>query len=242
MTETGEPLEESVAYESIDPKAGFDSEELATHYEGLMDIQNYIQTVQKDVENPTVWENAGELLRKDPFYYFHVGRSPRSDLELALTDERKQLGEYSKTHFDRLVGEIESKDFAELINHVPLYKNGESRHDEFVEAITNYREMVQTAKDPNKVLTFVKKKVLESKNPLLQTSFMRYGERDSGELFKLYFARAKAKLDAVTPESESQDGFLKSVFKNSLAKAEDKDAEMYYLALLEAVYQKKKAK
>ncbi|HKZ34015.1 MAG TPA: hypothetical protein VJ142_02150 [Candidatus Nanoarchaeia archaeon] len=245
-------------YTPIELGRGYDRRKLIQHYETFRDIGQWLQTIQKDPENTGVREDAGDLLRTNPQYYFKANRSPRSDLEGALSEEHDHLGEYAREHSSTLYGKLKSEDYVGLVQRVPLYKTGNREHDEFVEVMNENRKLAEASEDPEKMAEYVGGKV-KNFPKWAQISYMRHGESDLRLIFQSYLNSANAKLRAImldekrNPRSE----FLKEVFEESLKEAEteldqesysDKEKNdiwkrnirPYYMALLEKGYEKEK--
>lgn len=246
-------------YRPINPTEPYNKEDLIGHYEDLMDIQDYVQTLQKDPENTDAREDAGGLLRKNPNYYFTANRSPRSDLEKALSEGYDDFMGYAERHSSELYRELEPEDYVELVRRVPLYKTGNKEHDGFVEMMNEFRKIAEASQDPQKMAEYVGKK---AKNfpTWAQISFMRYGENDLKLIFQSYANASNARLEAIMFDKKGnlRSGFLEEVFKKSLEEAESDFAEEtiekerkdirernirpYYMALVEQVYKIDKAK
>ena len=254
-----EDLEEKIHYRPIDPKETYDSENTIKHYEDFKDINEYLQTVQKDPENTSAWEKAGGLLRKNPNYYFNTKRSPRPDLEDALSEEYGNLARYAKNNSSTLYGKLESEDYEKLIQKVPLYKTGDKENDEFVDTINEYKKLNEAGNDSNKMNAYVQEKIRKAPR-WAQISFARHGRTDLSTIFESYLINIDAKLKSKMYEEDGEtikSKFLEKVFKDSLNEAEKElegedysDSEKndvweanvrpYYFALLEEAYKKEK--
>jgi len=255
---TQEPLEPF--YRPIDPTRDYDRVDLIQHYEGFRDMNKWLQILQKDSENTGVRENAGQLLRKNPHYYFNAKRSPRSDLEDALSEEYDHLSIYAKKHSSTLYGKLGSEDYADLILKVPLYKTGNKEHDEFVEVMDENRKLGEASGDPEKMAKYVGGKI-KNFPKWAQISFMRYGENDLKIIFQSYVNSVNARLKAIMFDEKGnvRSKFLERVFRDSLDEAEkdlkdedysdkekndiwQRNIRPYHMAVLEKAYEKEKQK
>lgn len=251
--------EEEIFYKPINQNESYDRDNLIKHYEDFQDINQYLQAIKEDPENTGAWGDAGELLRKNPYYYFKSERSPRSDLEDSLSEEYSNLGKYVKNNSSTFYGKIESEDYIELIQKVPLCKTGDEEHDEFVDTINEYRKLNEMGNDPNKMNTYVQEKIRKAPR-WAQISFARYGKNDLNTNFESYLINIDSKLKSKMYEEDGKtikSKFLEKVFKDSLDETEkalddedysdsekndvwERNVRPFYFALLEGMYKREK--
>jgi len=222
MTEK-ESLEKKFEYIPINPEH-YDSDNIIQHYEDSQDMKKYLQTLQKDSKNTSAWEDAGGLLRKNPYYYFDpdVNRSPRTDLEDAVSEEYHNFARLAKNHSSKIYNDIKPESYLELVQKVQLCKIGNKKHDEFVDAMNEYKMLNEISRDSNKMRDYVKEK-LGDRPTWSQISVMRYGESDINVMFKFFFNVAQSNLSSVmyNENGEANLGFLENVFKDSLKEIEE---------------------
>jgi len=250
--------EENLEYKTINPEENYDGNAIIQHYEDFQDMNKYIQTIKEDSENTSAWEDSGKLLHKSPFYYFNVNRSPRSDLEGAISEEYNNLAKYANKHSSNIFGKLKSEDYVNLTQKVPLYKTGDKGHDEFIDSLNEFKRLNEISKDTNKIFEYVQEKVSKGPN-WFQISFMKYGENDLNVIFKSYLANAQTKVSEkmFDENKEVKKEFLEKVFKDSLSEAEaelskedyseeekndlwEANVRPYYFTLLEEVYKREK--
>lgn len=258
--------ESEIEYKCINPESGYDSSNFIEHYENFKDMNEWLQMLQKDPESIQVREKTGGLFHKNDLFYLQSGASPRLGLEKTLSNEYDALGNYAKNHSQSILSDFVPEDYVELIQKVPLYKTGNTEHDEFVDSLNKVRSLEEMRKDPNKMAGYVQKRVMDSNcADGLKLEFLAniYNEKYLQVTFQGHMEIANSKLDSKMYEGEGQEKkikkeFLEKVFKDSLSVAEDawndenySDSEKsdvwdantkpYYFALIESSYKKEKA-
>ena len=239
--------EKSLEYKTIDSEGDYDSNIVIQHYEDFQDISNSIQTIKKDSENIGAWEKAGDLLHKNKQFYFQAKTSPRYGLEKVLSEEYNALAKYAENNSSTIFEKLGPEDYSELIKKVPLYKTGNKEHDDLVDAMNEYKKLVETGQDINKIAEYAQKKIIDSdcsEGIKMELLVNIHNEKYLQVIFQEYLNLAKARLDAKMHNGDEKVRieFLEKVFKESLsqAKGEWKKARPYYFALLEQVYKKEK--
>jgi len=247
-------------YRCLDPGKSYDDSKAIQHYEDYEDAKQYLSILSQDPENTPAWEKAGELLYKNPNFYFGTKTSPRADLESMVSSETNRFALFAKKNSSEIYDKLKPEDFAELIQKVPLYKTGDKEHDELADAINEYRKMLEISRDPDKKFSYVQERVNDSKEEWALQSFARFGKNNFEKMFEGYLNFAQAKIISKMFDSNKKlrGEFLKKVFKDSLAEAEkdfkdenysegektdiwDNNIKSYYVALFEQAYKIEKA-
>ena len=253
-------MENKIQYEGLNPQRSYDTESIIQHYEDFQKLMNYRNMLSKDPENPTAFEKSGELLRNNDIdFYYKAKRSPRSDLELILSQESDNFAKFARKHKEEIYDKLEAKNWAELVQKLPMYKIGKEKHDEFVDALNKRRKMGEINEDPKQIYEYVKNRVIDSGQDWAIRSFARFGPTDAGIMFNKYIeiANQKVALKMVDEHGKLKKAFLRGVFEDSLAEAEkdlkdetyskdeindvyDNNIKPYYFALFEEAYKLEK--
>ena len=264
------------SYKSIDPEATYDARAVISQGNKLGDLEKYLKVLETDKDNPTIWRKAGEDLEEDGNYFNSFReefdkegrktllppRSPRPDLEDAVSETKSNIALFSKKNKSALLNKLSPKDYFNLSRSVPLYKTGGEEHDKFVDAINEVRKLGEIGGDSQAMHKYVmgrleKEKVAQWKI----ASVSRNGARDIPIIFQGYLARANHEVASIMYEKDGKtvrEEFLQQVFLDSLKKAEDayddvtysedekndvweNDVRPYYTALFGKVYEIEKA-
>lgn len=214
-------MEESqISYKFLDPEGEYNSKDVIDHWEDLDDLKKYLESVKKDPENPSAWQDAGGKLYNKPFEFFNPRRSPRASLEDAITIEYNKIGKYTKKNLSKFVGKLKDEDYAELIEKVPLCKIDEKEHDAFVDAMIEYHKLAGMT-EASERYEYVGKQ--SEKDEFLQIEFARDGRITFENRFRAYVANAEAKIKSMMVDKDGKTlriGFLKKVFQDSLEEIE----------------------
>ncbi len=255
-------------YVPLNGESKYDGKAIVRQGKNSKDLTKYLNTVQKDPENPSAWEKSGGVLWGDTGFYtsavndpttgalIRSPRSPRGDLEDALSQTQNDNAEFVKAHKSTILGKLAPENYEALTLGVEhLYKTGDKKLDEFVDALNEVRGLGAISQEPQKVREYVSNRLKKEKAPAWAiASFARTGEGDSHRILRGYMTLAQKKLEKIMSKEDGSTNseLLKRVFLEGLKKAEDafdretdkedkgdiweQDIRPYYLALFDQIY------
>lgn len=224
------------SYKPIEPTAEWNRDAIVSQGDDLGDLEKYLSVLEKDEENPTIWEKAGKLLEGDPTYFTRTvsdektgglirsPRSPRSDLERNLTETENNISLFAKKHKSTILGKLSDEDYSSLAFNLPLYKTGNKEQDELIDALKEVNRLRSIKDNHQEIYKYIlerleKEKVSQSK----KTSFSQHGAAEAHIMFEKYLKIAHGKLNEIIADKEGKVrvDLLKRTFLNSLSEAED---------------------
>ncbi|MBU3906697.1 MAG: hypothetical protein KKA64_00420 [Nanoarchaeota archaeon] len=248
----------------INPEESYDRKTFVDKFGDLSDLEEYIETMQKEPNNPSVLSDLSTLLHGDDQFYSEL-TNPLSvasgEADRAYTYGIDAIAKYVKKNLNDFFGKTDEKDALKLVSNLPLYKTGNEEHDKFVKLSDEIKEISAASQDAQKMQNYTVKQI-KSLPEWLQESFAYFGNRQdyASALFKEFASHTQRKFNKAvsTEEREINKNKLERIIKDSLRKAhEEQDKEPnkkdkydiwkkairpYYLVLAKLVHPKEKKK
>ena len=151
---TQETLEKKVnptiRYSPISPEAGYNREEFLMKEGELLDFSEYRNLQDKEPHNSGNRRDHCGLIfgNKD----FEINMPPEQLIATTkrLHDEsRNYMAEFVKNHLGTFLGDLKGESLYQLVMAMPIYKTGNRKHNEAVDAINELKEVIALENEGN---------------------------------------------------------------------------------------------
>ena len=197
----------------------------------LRALEGGLEAIVQDPNNPDANSLVGQTLREDPQFYYNSnpqnpGVGARLEATYAQRDGEKGLTGYVMKYASEISSGLNADQMKSFFRNVKV-ETGEENLKKYVSALNDAKEASEAAQDPQKMISYVSKK-LTGEPDWAKASFgyLSGSEHYIQRLFQDYFREASKKLEE-QENALQEDDFRKLVAENVNKAVEKKDRKFF---------------